>query len=80
MYMTREYISIRPIVFRDKEQFNKEITDIHIWVSNLTHGSDYEWSIASFVFRDRNGENEYPDGLFFYKREDMLAFKLRFNL
>jgi hypothetical protein len=79
--MPKEYISIRSLPFRNQQQFDKEITDIHIWVrDNLTHGSDYEWSIASFVFRDRNGEHEYPDGIFFYKREDMLAFKLRFNL
>jgi hypothetical protein len=79
--MPKEYISIRSLPFRNQQQFDKEITDIHIWVrDNLTYGSDYEWSIASFVFVNSDGECEYPDGLFFYKREDLLAFKLRFNL
>jgi len=79
--MPKELISLCQLSSLPSDEFNQTMTDVNLWIlENLTHGVDYEWSIASFTYTDKTGYNEYPYGLFINNDSDRTAFKIRFNL
>jgi len=77
----KQFVSLQSLHLRGHDQFNTIMGDINIWVHhNLQHLVDYEWSLGSFTRIDKSGTHEYPNGLWFYKEEDLTAFKLKFRI